>query len=83
MVNKTIIKEAKGKVLVRADFQVFTDVQVFSHEFWSSKKAFLESQQEETFDTEQQTSNSKVRVVNEMTDDEAIQKFNELLGLDD
>lgn len=83
MVNKTIIKEARGKVLVRTDFQFFTDVQVFSHEFWISKKAFLESQHEETIDNEQQTSNPKVRVVNEMTDDEAIQKFNELLELDE
>lgn len=82
MVNKTIIKEAKGKVLVRADLQLFTDVQVYAHEFWCSKKAFLESQNEEIIDPEQQTNNPKVQVVNEMTDDEAIQKFNELLGLD-
>lgn len=83
MVTKTIIKESKGKVLVRADFQLFTDVQVYAHEFWISKNAFLESENEKTIDHEQQTDSPKVRVVNNMTDDEAIKKFNELLGLDE
>lgn len=71
---KTILKEHEGKLLVRCDFNLTSEVKAHAHEFWNSKEEFEISQNEEIEGMDQE-GEPKCQVFGGMTDEEAFHIF--------
>ncbi|WP_411734996.1 hypothetical protein [Paenibacillus sp. M2] len=72
--KKTILKEHEGKLLVRCDSDLASEVKAHAHEFWNSKEEFELSQDEETEGADQE-GEPKCQVFVGMSDEDAFHIF--------